>query len=52
MLKIFGYGEDALTLWFVNTKTSTILEELKDKTTPSDCLVFYRPSFGRREKRL
>lgn len=50
MPRIFGYGEDALTLWFLNKKTSTVLEEFKDKTSPSDCLVFYRPSFGRSGK--
>ena len=47
MSKIFGYGEDALTLWALKHRTSKILNEFQDKTTPSDCLIFYRPSFGR-----
>jgi hypothetical protein len=48
MCKIFGYGEDALTFWALNDHLSEILEALKDQTAPSDCLVFFRPSFGRR----
>jgi len=49
MSKVFGYGEDALTLWTLKRHTSRILEHPKfqDKTAPSDCIVFYRPSFGR-----
>ncbi|MDH5793193.1 MAG: hypothetical protein OEZ18_01345 [Candidatus Bathyarchaeota archaeon] len=47
MKKIFGYGEDALTLWALKHRISDILNKFKDKTTPSDCIVFYRPSFGR-----
>jgi hypothetical protein len=47
MLKILGYGEDALTLWLLKKQISSILGEFEDKTSPSDCLVFYRPSFGR-----
>lgn len=48
MRKIFGYGEDALTLWALKDHLSEILNELGDQTDPSDCLVFFRPSFGRR----
>lgn len=47
MSKIFGYGEDALTLWALKQHTSNILEEFQDKTPISNCLIFYRPSFGR-----
>jgi len=47
MVRIFGYGEDALTLWAMKEQLGTILEEFKDHTATSDCLVFYRPSFGR-----
>jgi len=50
MSRIFGYGEDAFTLWALKHRMSTILKELKDKTAPSDCLIFYRPSFGRHSK--
>lgn len=46
-MKILGYGEDALTLWTLKQHVSKILNEFQDKTTISDCLVFYRPSFGR-----
>jgi hypothetical protein len=47
MSKILGYGEDALTLWALKHHVSKILEEFQDKTALSDCLIFYRPSFGR-----
>lgn len=48
MVKLFGYGEDFLTLWVLNEHIETILKKFKDDTASSDCLVFYRPSFGRR----
>jgi len=47
MVKIFGYGEDSLTFWAVKEKIGIILREFEDHTATSDCLVFYRPSFGR-----
>jgi hypothetical protein len=47
MSKIFGYGEDAFTLWALKYRVLSILKKFQDKTAPSDCLVFYRPSFGR-----
>lgn len=50
MSRILGYGEDALTLWALKRHVSTILNHFKDSSSPSDCLVFYRPSFGRRAK--
>jgi hypothetical protein len=50
MMKILGYGEDALTLWALRQHVSKILKEFRDKTAISDCLIFYRPSFGRRSK--
>jgi hypothetical protein len=46
-LEIIGYGEDALTLWALKQHISKILEEFQDKTPISECLIFYRPSFGR-----
>jgi hypothetical protein len=49
-LEIIGYGEDALTLWALKQQIFKILEEFKDKTAISDCIVFYRPSFGRHSK--
>ena len=50
MRRILGYGEDALTLWALKHRTSDILKSFRDRTAPSDCLIFYRPSFGRRSK--
>jgi len=50
MSEIFGYGEDALTLWVLKRHVSTILNHFKDSSSHSDCLVFYRPSFGRHAK--
>lgn len=47
MGKIFGYGEDTLTLWLLKNHPNEILKRFNDKTQPSDCLAFYRPSFGR-----
>jgi len=50
-LKIIGYGEDALTFWALKQQVSKILNEFQDKPAPSNCLVFYRPSFGRRSRK-
>jgi len=47
MLKLYGYGEDALTLWAIRHRLDEILRKLKDTSDPSGCKVFYRPSFGR-----
>lgn len=44
---ILGYGEESLTLWALKHRLSDILREFQDQTAPSDCLIFYRPSFGR-----
>jgi hypothetical protein len=45
---ILGYGEDAVTSWALKRHLPQILEELNDQSNPSDCLMFLRPSFGRR----
>jgi hypothetical protein len=45
---MLGYGEDSLTLWALKNKMQYILDSLDDRAVPNDCLVFYRPSFGRR----
>lgn len=47
MCKIFGYREDAFTLWVLEHRTLDILETFQDRSALSDCLIFYRPSFGR-----
>ena len=49
-MKIIGYGEDALTLWALRQHSSKILEVFPDKTPISECIAFYRPSFGRHGK--
>ena len=48
-MKIIGYGEDALTLKVLFEKVDCILEGCQDSTRIGDdnCIVFYRPSFGR-----
>ena len=48
MNEMLGYGEDAFTFWALKGHLSEILKELKDQTEPLDCLIFFRPSFGRR----
>jgi len=50
MSKIVGYGEDSFTLWALKRHTSNVLREFQDETPSSDCLIFYRPSFGRHSK--
>jgi len=45
--EILGYGEDAFTLWALKRCLFEILKNLNDKSKPSDCLIFFRPSFGR-----
>ena len=47
MCRILGYGEDAFTLWALKHHIVDILESFQDQTSPYDCLIFYRPSFGR-----
>jgi len=51
MSKIVGYGEDAFTFWVLKQHTSEILEYFEDATALSNCLIFYRPSFGRHSKK-
>jgi len=47
MTKLLGHGEDFLTLWAIKERTGTILKQHKDDTPTTQCLVFYRPSFGK-----
>ena len=42
----YVYGEDGLTLKFLLERLDIVLDQL-DKSNPSDCEVYYRPSFGR-----
>jgi len=51
MVKTVGYGEDSLTLWALKQRLHVILRRFQDKTAPSNCLIFYRPSFGRRSRK-
>jgi hypothetical protein len=46
-LKIYGYGEDALTHWALTHRISHILDAISDSTKPEELIVFFRPSFGR-----
>lgn len=46
-MKIIGYGEDALTLFALKEHLRDILNDLEDNTDSTNCLIFYRPSFGR-----
>jgi hypothetical protein len=48
MNKIFGYGEDAFTIWALKKHISEILTELDDQSALPGCLISFRPSFGRR----
>lgn len=47
-MQIYSYGEDAYTLWVMQNKLSDVLKNLGDFTNVEDCIVFFRPSFGRR----
>jgi hypothetical protein len=47
-MDIYGYGEDALTLWAIQNKLEMILRGLGDPCELSSCQAFFRPSFGRR----
>ena len=47
MPKIIGYGEDALTYWALTKKLKYVLNELSDNSMPKNCVLYYRPSFGR-----
>ena len=46
-MDIFGYGEDAFTMWALKNRLSVLLEKLNDTSTLSQCKAFFRPSFGR-----
>jgi hypothetical protein len=46
-MKVYAYGEDALTLWAIKNKLPEILGELGDETKVDECKMFFRPSFGR-----
>jgi len=48
MPKVISYGEDALTYWALTKQIDAVLNKLGDTTHPDDCLLIYRPSFGRR----
>lgn len=49
MTRIWGYGEDALTLWGLNNHLEKIVVGAGSNLDPKHpCEVFYRPSFGRR----
>jgi hypothetical protein len=47
-MDVYGYGEDALTLWAFHNRLPALLSQLNDDSSPDDCVLFFRPSFGRR----
>lgn len=47
MVPVIGYGEDGLTFGALTHHLTTLLGLLGDDSKPEECLVFYRPSFGR-----
>jgi len=47
LMQILAYEEDALTVWALQNKLPLILHTLQDASLPSQCDVFFRPSFGR-----
>jgi hypothetical protein len=46
-MQLFGYGEDGLTMWALRDKLPDLLMALGDDSQAENCLVFFRPSFGR-----
>ena len=42
-----GYGEDSLTLWLLKYNLTCFLGKFQDSSRHENCLVLYRPSFGR-----
>jgi len=46
-MDVYGYGEDALTLWAFHNRLPALLSQLNDGSPPEDCVLFFRPSFGR-----
>jgi len=53
---ILGYGEDALTLVYLQNKEKreelfdriNSIKAFKEEVANDDCIIFYRPSFGRK----
>jgi len=45
---MYGYGEDALTLWAMTKGLRAFLDQLNDSTATGEAVVYFRPSFGRR----
>lgn len=46
-MSMYVYGEDGLTLWALKRKLGCILKQAGDNSSAEECIVFYRPSFGR-----
>ena len=47
MVRIMGYGEDALTFWALTHRLSDVLRDFDIGWNEDDFRVIYRPSFGR-----
>ena len=46
-MKLAGNGEDFFTLLVMTRDPHAFLTHFKDESQPGDCLLLYRPSFGR-----
>ena len=48
-MRIFGYGEDALTYWTLSQHLAEVIAQapLSDESSTDTTLFIYRPSFGR-----
>ncbi len=46
-MQLYGYGEDALTIYALQNRIESILSKLADNSDPHNRKMIYRPSFGR-----
>lgn len=46
-MRTIGYGEDALSYWALTNQIKSVLAQLEDRSDSKDCVLFFRPSFGR-----
>jgi hypothetical protein len=49
-MPVIGYGEDGLTCWALTRHLSIVAGVLEptDQNSPENCILFFRPSFGRK----
>ncbi|MBI0583779.1 MAG: hypothetical protein ISF22_06070 [Methanomassiliicoccus sp.] len=46
MVRVFGFGEDALTYHVLAHRLEELLDHLGDASDPSSCVLLFRPSLG------